>query len=90
MAPDQQEINVQVEATWQILRTITHSIMVHARVSDKYIHLALMYLTDNIFPVIPTKKLLNQDGGPTMPLKLATGIKNSLLKLRVYSVHVLY
>ena len=68
----------QVEVTWQTLRTIEHSIMVHARVSDKFIHLALMYTTDHIFTVIPIKHLLNQDGEPIIPHKLATGTKTSV------------
>ena len=29
-APDHQEINIQVEVTWKTLKTIAHSIMVHA------------------------------------------------------------
>ena len=49
----QQIINGQVELTCITLRAIVYSVMVHARVSDEYIHLALMYTTDNIFPVLP-------------------------------------
>ena len=64
--------------TWQTLRTITHSIMVHARVSDKYINFALMYTTDHIFPVLPIKHLVNQYGEPTTPQKLVTGTKPSV------------
>ena len=73
-----QEMNGQVEVTWKILRTITHSIMVHAQVSDKYIHLALIYTTDHIYLVIPIKPLVIQDGEPTTPQKLATGMKLSV------------
>ena len=47
--------------------------MVHARVSDKYIHFALIYTADHIFPVQPIKYLVNQYGEPTMPQKLETG-----------------
>ena len=50
-----QEINGQVEMTWQILKNIAHSIMVHVRVSDEYIIFHLMYMTDNILPVLPIK-----------------------------------
>ena len=35
--PEHQNINKQVEVTWRMLRTITHSLMVHARVSEAYI-----------------------------------------------------
>ena len=40
----------QVEVTWRTLRTVAHSLMVHARVPEVYIHLALMYTTYRIFP----------------------------------------
>ena len=52
--------------------------MVHARVLQAYIHFVLMYTTDNIFPVIPIKHLINKDGDPTTPFKLATGTKTSV------------
>ena len=52
--------------------------MLHARVSDEYIHFALMYTTDNISPVIQIKQLVNQDDKPTMPHKQANGMKTSV------------
>ena len=79
--PDHQEINGQVEVTWQKMRTIAHSIMVHTRVSDKYISFSLIYTTGNIFPVLPIKHLVNQDGEPTTPHKMETGIKPSVSNL---------
>ena len=72
-APEHQEMNRQVEVTWRTLRTIAHYILVHARFSEAYIHFALMYTKDNIFPVIPIKDMMNKDGDPTTPYKLATG-----------------
>ena len=60
-----------------MLCKIAHSIMVHARVSEAYIHFAFMYTTDHIFPVLPTKYLINDNGDPTTPYKLATGKKPS-------------
>ena len=42
-----------------------------------------MYTTDNIFPVIPIKNLVNQDVEPTTPHKLETGTKPSVSNLRV-------
>ena len=69
--------------TWKILRTIAHSIMVHARVFGKYIYFALMYKTDHIFTVIPIKHLVNKDDEPTTPHKLETGTLNSVLNLHV-------
>ena len=83
-------MNDQVEVTWWTLQTISHSIMVHTRVLDKYIHFALMYTTDHIFPVLPIKHLIKQYGKPTTTHKLETG-KN--LKYQIYTFyfnHVLY
>ena len=57
--------------------------MVHARVPEVYVHFALMYMTDHIFPVLPIKDLINEDGDPTTPHKLATGTKPSVSHLRV-------
>ena len=70
-------MNGQVEVTWQTLRTISHSIMVHTQVSDKYIQFSFMYTTDNIFLVLTIKHLVNQDGKPTTLNKLETGTKPS-------------
>ena len=76
-------MNGQVEVTWRTLRTIVHSLMVHARVPKHYIHFALMYTIDHIFPVLPIKDLINEDGYPTTTYKLATGTKPSVSHLRV-------
>ena len=82
MSPDHQEINGQVEVTWKTLRNISHSIMVHARVSEEYIYILLMYTTDHVFSVLPIKRLLNQESEPTTPHKLATGSKTPITNLR--------
>ena len=76
-------MNGQVEVTWRKLRTIAHALMVHARVPEIYVHFALMYTTDHIFPVLSIKDLINEDGDPTTPYKLATGTKSSVSNLRV-------
>ena len=68
-------MNRQVEVTWRTLCTVTHSLMVHARVSEAYIHFVLTYTTDHIFPVLPIKDMINEDGDPTTPHKLATDTK---------------
>ena len=72
-APEHQEMNRQVEGTRRTLRTVAHYLMVHARVPEVYVHFVLMYTTDHIFPVLPIKDLINKDGDPTTPHKLATG-----------------
>ena len=46
-------MNGQVEVTWRMLRTIAHSLMVHARVPEVYVHFALMYMKDHISPTLP-------------------------------------
>ena len=76
-------MNGQVEVTWRMLRTVAHSLMVHARVTEVYVHFTLMYTTDHMFPVLPIKDLINKDGDPTTPHKLETGTKPSVLHLRV-------
>ena len=68
-------MNRQVEVTWITIRTISHSLMVHARVLEAYIHFSLMYTTGRIFPVLPIKDLINKDGEHTTTFKLATGTK---------------
>ena len=42
-----------------------------------------MFTTDHIFPVLPIKDLITEDGDPTMPYKLATGTKPSVSHLYV-------
>ena len=50
---------------------------------EAYIHFSLIYTTDHIFPVIPIKDLINEDGDPKIPHKLATGTKPSVSHLLV-------
>ena len=81
-APEHQEMNGQVKVTWRTLRTIAHSIMVHDRVLESYIHFELIYTTCHIFPVLPIKYLMNKYGDLTMPFKLATCTNPSVSHLR--------
>ena len=82
-ATEHQEMNGQVEVTWRTLCTVAHSLMVHARVSEAYIHFTLMYTTYHIFPVLLIKDIINEDGDTTTPQKLAAGTKPSVSHLRV-------
>ena len=66
-APEHQEMNGQVEVTWRTLRTVAHALMVHDRVPEVYVHFTLIYTTDHIFPILPIKDIINEDGDPTMP-----------------------
>ena len=68
-------MNKQVEVTWRMLRTVAHSLIVNARVPEVYVHFELLNTTDHIFMVLPIKYLINEDGDPTTPHKLATGTK---------------
>ena len=63
--------------------TVAHSLMVHARVPEVYVHFTLMYTTDHIFTVLPIKDIINKDGNPKTPHELATGTKPSVPHLRV-------
>ena len=81
-APEHQEMNGKVEVTQRTLRTIVHSLMVHARFLGANIHFALMYTTYHIYGST-NKYLINEDGEPTTPFKLATGMKPSLSHLQV-------
>ena len=42
-ALEHQEMNGQVEVTRRTLRTVAHTLMVHTRVPEVYVHFALMY-----------------------------------------------
>ena len=65
------------------MHTIALSLMVYDRVPEAYVHFALMYTTYHIFLVLPIKDLINEDGDPMMPHKLATVTKPSVSHLRV-------
>ena len=84
-APEHKEMNGQVDVTWRTLRTVAHFLMVHDTVPEVYVHFALMYTTYHIFPVLPIKYLINEDGNPTTPHKLATRTKPPVSPLRLLS-----
>ena len=82
-APEHQEMNVQVKMTWRKFCTISHSLMVHARVLEACIHFALIYTVNHIFLILPIKDPINKDDKPTTPFKLVTGKKPSITFTRV-------
>ena len=48
-------------------------------------------MIDHMFPVLPTRDLINEDGEPTTPFKLATGTKPLLSHLHVlFRPHVVW
>ena len=82
-APEHQKMNGQVEVTWRMLRKIAHSLMVHTRVLEAYIHFELMCTTDHIYPALPIKYTIKKYGFPTTPFEFATGSKPSVSHLLV-------
>ena len=66
-----------------MLRKIAQSLMVHARDLEAYFHFAFMYTIYHIFLVLPINDLINMDGDPTTPYKIATSTKPSVSHLRV-------
>ena len=83
-------MNGQVELTCRTLRTIAHSLMVHVRFLEAFIHFAVMYTADNILLVLPIKDPINKDGETTTLFKLATGTKPPVPHLCVLFFRVLY
>ena len=57
--------------------------MVHAQVSEAYIHFVIMYTTYHIFPVLLIKDLINKDGETFVLFKIVTGTKTSILHSHV-------
>ena len=83
-------MNGQPEVTWRTLRIIGHSLVVHDRVLEVYIHFALMYTPEHILLVLPNNDIINKDGNPTTTFKLATGKDIQYHINACYFVHVLY
>ena len=57
--------------------------MVHARISEVFIHFTLMYTANHILPVLPIQDLINKYGELTMPFELSKGMKPSISSLCV-------
>ena len=57
--------------------------MVHVLVLEAYIHSVLMFIADYIILLLPIQDLINEYGETTMPFKLATCMKPSILHLHV-------
>ena len=45
-AQEHQDMNGQVEVTWRILHIVAHSLMLHDRFTEVYVHFSLMCTTD--------------------------------------------
>ena len=77
-ATEHKAMNGKVKVTWRMLRTIAHSIMVHTRVSEAYLHFSFIHTKDNILPILPIKYMMNKDGDPTTLYELVTGKKPTI------------
>ena len=74
-------MNRQARVTWRNFCTIAHSLMVHTKFSEAYIHFSFMYTTDHIFPVLPIKDLIKEDSETTPTFTHLTGTKPSVSNL---------
>ena len=72
--------------SWSDMENISHYCIFNygARTGFQRIYVfSLIYTTDHIFPVLPITQLVNHNGEPTMPHKLATSTKPSLSNLHI-------
>ena len=80
-SPRHQEMNGLAERTWQSVRELAFSMMVHAHVGDEFYGFALdqAWKVYNCLPV----KGLEHNGNPATPYEIFYGHKPSLLKFKV-------
>ena len=83
-------MNGKTKVTWRTLRTVTHSLMVHARVLEAYINFSFMYTADHILLVLPIKEPIKENGKPTTSFKVVTGKKPSVSHLCVFCPFVVH
>ena len=57
--------------------------MLYARVLALFIHIALMYATNHIFPGLPIKDIIRKDLKRTTSFKLSTGTKTLVTYLGI-------
>lgn len=82
-APKHQENNHLAERSWQTIHRMAHSMLVHARLPDKYHFHAIRYATA-VFNVLPVKNLYNTNGEICSPFELFTGTKPLISHLHVF------
>lgn len=69
-APKHQEQNGMVETHWGEVSKLANIMLIHARLSTKFIFYALKY-AEKIHDVIPVRNLVDEEGKPTTPYYLA-------------------
>jgi len=82
-SPKHQEGNHFAERTWQSLRKLAQSMLVHARLPDMYMYHALLHAC-HVFNVLPLKDLVTGDGIITTPYELFVGSKPRVGHFRVF------
>jgi hypothetical protein len=86
-APKRQDNNHLAERSWQTIHRMARSMLVHARLPDKYHFHAIRYAT-SVFNVLPVKNLYNKEGEICSPFELFTGNKPTIAHLRVFGCPV--
>jgi transposase InsO family protein len=81
-APKKQYQNHIAERSWQTIRTMARSLLVHARLPDSFMHHALIY-SCHIFNVLPVKGLYLNDHVGT-PYELFQGVRPAISQFRVF------
>jgi len=71
------------ERTWQSLRKLAKSKLVHTRLPDMYMHHALLHVC-HVFNGLPLKDLVTSDGVITTPCELFVGSKPKVSRFRVF------
>ena len=80
-APRHQEMNGLAERTWQSLRELAFSMMVHAQVGDEFYDYALQH-SWKVFNCLPIRGQRIK-GRPATPFEMFLGFKPSLSKFKV-------
>ena len=80
-APRHQEMNGLAERSWESIRELAFSMMVHAHVGDEFYDFALDQAW-KVFNCLPIKGL-EKDGRPTTPFELFYDCKPNLSRFRV-------
>ena len=80
-SPRHQEMNGLTERTWQKIREIAFSMMVHAHVGDEFYEFSLDHAW-KIFNCLPIRGL-ELDGRPTTPFEMFYGVKTCLERFKV-------
>ena len=81
-APQHQEMNSIAEAMWKLICTTAHSLMVFARVEERFTDFALLYAAHEIIPALPLRDLVDDSGETTTPTFLMTGKKAHISGIR--------